>query len=119
MEHHKRQFGKSKFGLSRFTRGFLDLLTVVFTTRYLKRPLHFFGVWGIVFILIGMSIFGYLSFEWLFNDISLSSRPLAWASLGLAVIGVQLFSVGLIGELIVKQSNVSKSAHFHIKESIL
>ena len=118
VEHHKRQFGKSKFGLSRFIRGFLDLLTVIFTTRYMKRPMHFFGVWGTIFSLIGLIIFGILSLEWMFCEVALSGRPLAWASLGLIIIGIQLFSIGIIGEMIVKQNQTKNSNNYIIKEKM-
>jgi glycosyltransferase involved in cell wall biosynthesis len=119
VEHHKRQFGKSKFGLSRFIRGFLDLLTVVFTTRYMKRPLHFFGIWGTIFTLIGLVVFGVLSIQWLLGEVALSSRPLAWASLGLVVIGIQLFSIGIIGEMIVKQNLTKSNNTYLVKEKKL
>lgn len=119
VEHHKRQFGKSKFGLSRFIRGFLDLLTVIFTTRYMKRPMHFFGVWGTIFTLIGLAVFGFLSMEWLFGEVALSGRPLAWASLGLVIIGIQLFSIGIIGEMFVKQNQTKNNNNYVIKEKIL
>jgi glycosyltransferase involved in cell wall biosynthesis len=118
VEHHERQFGKSKFGLSRFIRGFLDLLTVVFTTRYLKRPMHFFGVWGTIFTLVGLVIFLYLGIMWLLGDVHLSERPLAWASMGLIIIGIQFFSIGLIGELLVKQSFTKDSFKVRIKEMV-
>lgn len=119
VEHHKRQFGKSKFGLSRFIRGFLDLLTVVFTTRYMRRPLHFFGVWGTMFTIIGLIVFGILSIQWMFCEVALSGRPLAWASLGLIIIGIQLFSIGIIGEMIVKQNLTKNNNNYIIKEKIL
>jgi glycosyltransferase involved in cell wall biosynthesis len=117
VEHHKRQFGESKFGMSRFIRGFLDLLTVVFTTRYLKRPMHFFGLWGSICGLVGAIVFGYLCIEWLCGAISLTGRPLSWFSLGLIIIGIQLFSIGLIGELIVKQSN-TKLKNYQVKSKL-
>jgi glycosyltransferase involved in cell wall biosynthesis len=118
VEHRKRQFGKSKFGLSRFIRGFLDLLTVIFTTRYMKRPMHFFGLWGAIFIFIGLTVFGILSIEWLRGEVALSGRPLAWASLGLVIIGIQLFSIGIIGEMIVKQNAKKNNKNYLIKEKI-
>ncbi|MDR0926355.1 MAG: glycosyltransferase family 2 protein [Ignavibacteria bacterium] len=118
VEHHKRQFGHSKFGFARYIRGFLDLLTVVFTTRYLKRPMHFFGVWGTIFMLIGFIIFAFLSVEWLCGEVHLSERPLAWFSMGLVIIGIQFFSIGLIGELLVKQSFTNNSKNYLIKSKI-
>ncbi|HNE84677.1 MAG TPA: glycosyltransferase family 2 protein, partial [bacterium] len=64
VHHHPRKYGQSKFGLSRFLKGFLDLITVVFLTRYVKRPLHFFGFFGSLSLLAGLGICGYLSFDW-------------------------------------------------------
>jgi glycosyltransferase involved in cell wall biosynthesis len=118
VEHKARKFGKSKFGFSRFIRGYLDLLTVVFTTRYLKRPMHFFGLLGTICFLVGAIIFGFLSIEWLLGFIALAERPLSWFSLGLTVIGIQLFSVGLIAELVVKQSH-EKVKNFQIKSRLM
>ena len=115
--HHKRKFGKTKFGFSRFIRGFLDLLTVVFTTKYLKRPMHFFGLYGTLSILIGTCIFTVLSIKWLAGVTYLSDRPLAWFSVSLIIIGVQLFSLGLIGELLVKQS-FEKNKEYNIEKKI-
>ena len=117
VEHHKRKFGKTKFGGVRFIRGFLDLLTVVFTTRYLKRPMHFFGLWGTISIIIGSCLWAYLSIEWLIGNIYLTNRPLAWFSLALIIIGIQLFSIGLIGELLVKQS-FEKNRYYQIKSKL-
>jgi glycosyltransferase involved in cell wall biosynthesis len=119
VEHHKRKFGKSKFGIARFIRGFLDLLTFVFTTRYLKRPMHFFGLWGTICSIVGLIIFADLSIEWMCGTVHLSERPLAWVSLGLIVIGIQFFSVGLIGELLVKQSYSPKFKNYEIRNKIL
>ena len=76
VQHHPRKYGHTKFGLSRFFKGFLDLLTVLFNTRYVKRPLHLFGVWGIISFLIGGIIDVYLSIEWLRGETALSNRPL-------------------------------------------
>lgn len=117
VEHHKRQFGKTKFGFSRFIRGFLDLLTVVFTTRYLKRPMHFFGLLGTISMLAGAIIFGILCVQWIIGTTYLAGRPLAWFSVALVIIGVQLFSTGLIGELLVKQS-FEKTKEYNIERKL-
>ncbi|HEY6951656.1 MAG TPA: glycosyltransferase family 2 protein, partial [Bacteroidota bacterium] len=103
VEHHPRKFGKTKYGISRFFNGFLDLLTVLFTTRYLRRPLHLFGVWGIVSFIIGAAIDGYLSVERLLGLTSLSERPLFLVGFLLIIIGVQFVSIGLLGEMITRQ----------------
>jgi len=101
--HHPRKFGHTKFGIGRFSRGFLDLLTVLFTTRYIRRPLHLFGVWGIVCFLIGVLIDGYLSVEWFLGLTSLSNRPLFLLGVLFIIIGIQFVSFGLLGEMINRQ----------------
>jgi glycosyltransferase involved in cell wall biosynthesis len=101
--HHPRKYGRTKFGIGRFSRGFLDLLTILFTTRYIRRPLHLFGVWGIVSFLIGVVIDGYLSIEWVFGQTSLSNRPLFLLAFLFIIIGVQFVSFGLLGEMINRQ----------------
>ncbi len=103
VQHHPRKFGKTKYGVSRFFNGFLDLLTVLFTTRYLRRPLHLFGVWGIVSFVIGAMIDGYLSVERVLGLTSLSDRPLFLVGFLLIIIGVQFVSIGLLGEMITRQ----------------
>lgn len=102
VQHHARKYGKTKFGIGRFWKGFLDLLTVLFTTRYLQRPLHLFGFWGIVFFLAGFGIDLYLTFLKIFEGMSLSNRPLFLAGVLFIIVGVQFISIGLIGEIISK-----------------
>jgi glycosyltransferase involved in cell wall biosynthesis len=103
VQHHPRKYGHTKFGISRFFRGFLDLLTVLFTTRYIRRPLHLFGVWGFFSILLGTAIDGYLSFEWLMGRTSLSNRPLFIVGVLFIIVGIQFVSLGLLGEMITRQ----------------
>ncbi len=102
VQHHPRKYGKTKFGMGRFWKGFLDLLTVLFTTRYLQRPLHLFGFWGIVFFLAGAIIDGYLVYLKIYEGMVLSNRPLFTAGILLIIVGVQFISIGLIGEIISK-----------------
>jgi len=103
VQHHPRKYGRTKFGLSRFFRGFLDLLTVLFTTRYIRRPLHLFGVWGTFSFLIGVAVDLYLSIEWFRGATSLSNRPLFMVGFLFIIIGIQFFSLGLLGEMITRQ----------------
>ncbi|MGA3244276.1 MAG: glycosyltransferase family 2 protein [Bacteroidota bacterium] len=103
VNHHPRKYGHTKFGIGRFARGFLDLLTVLFTTRYIRRPLHLFGVWGIISAIIGVAIDGYLSIEWFLGRTSLSNRPLFMLGFLFIIIGVQFVSFGLLGEMINRQ----------------
>ncbi len=103
VEHHARRHGVSKFGLSRFINGFLDLITVVFTSRYLKKPMHFFGPVSLCFIFSGLLINGWLTVAKLFLDQPIDGRPLLFLGMLLLIVGVQLLSLGLIGEMLVRQ----------------
>lgn len=114
--HRARQFGSSKFGISRFLKGYLDLLTVMFTTRYIRRPLHFFGTVGSLIAMIGLITDLYLVVEWFLGRTALSNRPLALFGVAMIIVGVQLISIGLIGELIVK--NNLESQRFSIREKL-
>ena len=105
VKHHPRKFGVTKFGASRFLKGFFDLLTVVFTTRFFKRPLHLFGTLGMGSFFLGFGLMIYLSVLKLFYNESLSNRPLFLASIMFIIIGFQSFSLGLIGEMISKSNN--------------
>ncbi len=103
VNHHPRRYGKTKFGVSRFFKGFIDLVTVIFSTRYIKRPMHFFGFFGALAFLAGIVVNGYLSILWIQGE-SLSNRPLLFFGMLLIIVGVQLFAVGLLGEMIVHNS---------------
>ncbi len=116
VNHRARKYGKTKFGIGRFFKGFLDLLTVIFTTRYITRPLHLFGGWGIISSLIGIGIGGWLTFEKIAYNASLGNRPLFLISLIMVIVGVQFISIGLLGELITKGHQMEKE--YSIKEEI-
>ncbi|HTY11880.1 MAG TPA: glycosyltransferase family 2 protein [Bacteroidota bacterium] len=116
VQHRARKYGKTKFGMGRFFRGFLDLLTVLFTTRYISRPLHLFGVWGIVSAFVGLCVDGYLVAEWIAGRTSLSNRPLFLVGLILVIVGIQFVSIGLLGEMITKGQHVEKE--YSIREII-
>lgn len=103
VKHHPRRYGKTKFGISRFFKGFIDLFTVSFATRYIKRPMHFFGFFGALAFLVGLVVNGYLTIEWL-SGRPLSNRPMLFLGMLLIIVGVQFFSFGLLGEMLVHQS---------------
>lgn len=105
VKHRERKYGETKFGASRFLKGFFDLLTVVFTTRFIKRPLHMFGTLGLISFFVGFSMILYLTVLKFFYNESLSNRPLFLAGIMFIIIGLQSFSLGLIGEMITKSSN--------------
>lgn len=102
VKHHARKYGVTKFGASRFINGFLDLLTVVFTNKYMKQPLHFFGILGMISSFFGFIISLYLIILKFFEGKPLSDRPLFLVGIFLIIVGVQFMSLGLIAEMITK-----------------
>jgi glycosyltransferase involved in cell wall biosynthesis len=110
VEHHRRTHGVSKYGWKRLFKGALDLITVVVLTRYLKRPGHFFGGLGLLSGLIGVLILASLSIEKFVFGHGIGQRPLLQLGILLVILGVQLISTGLIGELINYNSK-SKSSN--------
>lgn len=113
VRHHARKFGKTKFGISRFFKGFVDLVTVVFITRYIKRPMHLFGFLGALAFFIGFFVNGYLTYEW-YQGQPLSNRPMLFLGILLIILGVQFFSVGLLGEMMVH--NFQQEHEYTIKD---
>ncbi|HUF10533.1 MAG TPA: glycosyltransferase family 2 protein [Rhodothermales bacterium] len=101
VNHRARKFGDTKFGLERFIRGFLDLISVFFLTRFAVRPMHFFGTLGTLSFLGGLGINLYLTFEWLSGE-PIGRRPLLFLGMLLIILGVQLFSTGLLAEMIIR-----------------
>lgn len=116
VQHHRRKYGRSKFGASRYLKGFLDLLTVILTTRYLKRPLHLFGSIGTLLLVVGFAIALGLTIEWMFGGTYLTNRPLLLMAVAFMIVGMQLISIGLVGELIVRQSQSTRE--YHIREQV-
>ena len=111
--HHERRYGKTKFGISRFFKGFIDLVTVIFSTRYIKRPMHFFGFFGALSFIVGIIVNGVLTVQWI-NGKPLSNRPMLFLGMLLIIVGVQFFSVGLLGEMLVH--NTMDEKEYIIKE---
>ncbi len=106
VQHRKRQFGKTKFGMERFINGFLDLMTISFVSRFGKRPMHFFGLWGTIIFLAGFGIAGYLAYSKIFLlEYRMTDRPLFYYALLSIVLGTQLFLAGFIGELLSRNSS--------------
>lgn len=100
VKHHARKHGKSKFGAARFARGAFDLMTITFLTRYKKRPLHLFGLLGFIFFSAGLLVSIWLTYERIVLNKYLSSRPMLFLGVLLIIVGVQFFSIGLLGEMI-------------------
>ncbi|MCF7813821.1 MAG: glycosyltransferase family 2 protein, partial [Candidatus Cloacimonetes bacterium] len=119
VNHRKRKFGVSKYGVERFFRSFLDLLTVKLVTGYLHSPLYLFGRIGAGFSFLGFIIALYLTIMKLGFHQPLYNRPLLYLATLLIIIGLQFFSIGLLGELIVNQNRKSnKEIKISIKEKI-
>lgn len=105
VEHRKRKYGVTKFGWERFVNGFLDLLSITFVGKFSKRPMHFFGLWGTLFFLIGLSITLYLLISKIFSpEFPLTNRPGFYLALTSIVIGMQLFLAGFLSELIARNA---------------
>lgn len=114
VNHRPRLHGQSKYGIERYLRGALDLLTVVALTRYGRRPGHLFGGLGVLSGLVGTIILLYLTGVWVFTDNSIGTRPLLTLGVLLEILAVQLVSLGLIAELILARTPHSEEASRHV-----
>ena len=116
VQHQSRKYGKSKFGNERFVRGFLDIITLWFTNRFGRRPMHFFGSLGTLMIIVGILFTMYLGYNKLFIDTNsrlITTRPEFYIALITMVLGAQFFIAGFIAEIVLK-FNVNKD-EFSIK----
>ncbi|KAF9657716.1 MULTISPECIES: glycosyltransferase family 2 protein [Tenacibaculum] len=122
VQHQARKYGETKFGMDRFVNGFLDLITISFLSKFGKRPMHFFGLWGTL-----MFIFGFLSAFYIgamkiyhlstgTKTILVTSNPWFYIALTSMVLGTLLFLAGFLGELIIKSNPQQK--HYTIKEKL-
>lgn len=102
VNHHARQFGRSKYGISRTIRVMLDLITVWFLGTYATRPIHVFGTIGLLSVGMGLLTGVYLTFLKIFFDQDIGGRPLLLLAVLLVVIGVQLITMGLLGEMVIR-----------------
>ncbi len=105
VEHRARKYGHSKFGWRRFVNGFLDLTSISFVGKFSKRPMHFFGLWGTIFFLVGLGISIYLIVsKFIDTNFALTNKPGFYLALTSIIIGMQLFLAGFIGELISRNA---------------
>ena len=110
VKHQARKYGKTKFGLERFLFGLLDLLSITFVSKFKKRPMHFFGSFGVLFFLLGFGLIGWLTFDKISNVYQhtkgreITAQPLFYLSLVAMIIGTQLFLAGFLGEMITTNS---------------
>jgi glycosyltransferase involved in cell wall biosynthesis len=108
VRHHARRFGQSKYGLSRTFRVLMDLLTILFMKKFLTRPMHVFGLWGMISMLAGVAIGIYLTFVKLGFHEDIGDRPLLVLAVLLLLTGVQLFCFGLLAELLMRTYHESQ-----------
>ena len=107
VHHRARRFGRSKFGSARFWRGCLDLVTVLFLTRYTRRPLHLFGGLGLAAWTVGFGANLYLTGLWLAGVRPIGTRPLLAFGVLSMLVGIQFFAVGLLSELVLSYQTKS------------
>jgi len=119
VNHRPRVAGRSKYGMSRTLRVVLDLLTVKFMSSYFTRPIHIFGVVGLLSTLIGVAIVGVLGLERLLLGIRLSDRPLVLLGILLTVMGLQFITMGLLGELLVRTYHESQNKPVYRIDTVL
>ena len=120
--HHKRKYGKSKFGLERFVNGFLDLQSLWFLTKFGKRPMHFFGYTGLLMFLVGFVLTVWVIADKLVSQANglsfrpVTDQPLFYLALVAVVIGVMLFLAGFLGEMVSRSS--SDRNRYNIKDEL-
>ncbi len=119
VNHHARQYGSSKYGIGRTIRVVLDLITVWFLGTYATRPIHVFGTMGLASAAMGLLIGFYLTFLKIFFDQDIGGRPLLLLGVLLVVIGVQLITMGLIGEMVIRTYYESQSKPiYHVRQTV-
>jgi glycosyltransferase involved in cell wall biosynthesis len=106
VEHRARKYGVTKFGWNRFINGFLDLISIMFVGKFSKRPMHFFGLWGTLFFVLGLGITLYLVISKIIDPVNfaLTNRPGFYLALTSIIIGMQLFLAGFVSELISRNA---------------
>ena len=110
VKHYPRKYGVTKFGLERFINGFLDLLSITFVTKYSKKPMHFFGLFGTIMFFIGFVIAAYLGIEKMFyvlnNEVMrlVTDTPVFYIALAMMIMGTQMFLAGFLGEMVSRSS---------------
>jgi len=119
VQHQARKYGETKFGMERFIRGFLDLITISFISKFGKRPMHFFGAWGAIILFVGFCFAIYLGIDKLFINPEgrlITQRPQFYIALTAMILGSQFFVAGFLGELVLRSKK--NSADYIIKEEI-
>ena len=117
VKHQARKYGRTKFGNERFIKGFLDIITLWFTEKFGRRPMHFFGTIGTLMFVVGIAFTIYLGYNKLFIDTSsrlITSKPEFYIALVTIILGAQFFIAGFLAEIIIK-FNMGKNK-YSIKE---
>lgn len=117
VEHHAREFGKSKYGFERYLRGLFDSMTVAFLGKFYDRPMYFFGKIGLFLCMLGGLICLYLTVLWCMGQ-GIGDRPLLMLGVLLLILGVQMFSTGFVGDMLVDATYRSRYNESHIKEKL-
>lgn len=115
--HNPREHGKTKYGGGRLIRGFLDLFTVYFLEKYLSRPMHLFGTFGILSAVLGIVIGGYLAILRIFFGVGISDRPLLLLAILMVIFGLQFITLGLLGEMLTKYRYETGKSRFYDVEA--
>ncbi|MFB6208066.1 MAG: glycosyltransferase family 2 protein [Candidatus Nanohaloarchaea archaeon] len=119
VNHRERRHGETKYGLSRLLKGFLDMLNVWFWQKFSKRPLHVFGTLGVLISGIGVVMGGFSLYLWIFENIDLSDHFLPTVSLFFFLIGIQLFTSGLIADVVLKNYYEAKDQDVYNVETVI
>ena len=115
VRHRPRRYGTTKFGLERWVKGFLDLISVVFLTRFAARPMHFFGTFGTLAFLAGFVLSLWISIDKIVFGNPIGDRPLLLLGVLMIIVGVQMFTTGLIGEMMIKRE-MERTSSYRVNE---
>lgn len=119
VNHKPRKYGRSKYGINRTIKVFLDLITVKFLLNYATRPLQIFGLLGLLSLVFGMLLAGYLTIQRLYFHQGLADRPILLLAILLIMLGVQLITMGLLGELVVRTYHESQNKPIYMVRDVL
>ena len=117
VHHNKREYGKSKYGFERYLRGLFDSITVAFLGKFYDRPMYFFGKIGLLLLGVGALICGYLTVLWFLGQ-GIGGRPLLMLGVLSIILGVQMFSIGFLGDMLVDATYHDRYNESHIKEKL-
>ncbi|MBK7171877.1 MAG: glycosyltransferase [Bacteroidales bacterium] len=118
VEHRPRKYGITKFGLERFVNGFLDLISIMFVSRFGKKPMHLFGLLGSILFFFGFVIAVYLTYTRFFMDgYRMTERPIFFFGLLAMILGTQLFLAGFLAEMVAR--NAPERNHYLVEKELI